>query len=285
VTEAHYPVPWTEAQRGRLKALLADDDLLQRTFAHEEARDRAFRDAERELVQKERERLARFRAEVRRPALCRLQEALAVALREQGFLQVATPTLMNRSLLARMGIDDTHPLSRQIYWVDGDKCLRPMLAPHLYVVLKDLLRLLPHPVRIFEIGSCFRKESQGHQHAGEFTMLNLVEMGLDPARREEHFRRWTSLVMETAGITNYRLESAPSEVYGQTLDVTVGDPPMEVASGAFGPHPLDGAWKIRVPWVGVGFGLERLILAAENRPGLARAGRSLIYLDGISLHV
>ena len=37
-----------------------------------------------------------------------------------------------------------------------------MLAPHLYYVLVDLLRLWDKPVKIFEVGPCFRKES----HAG-----------------------------------------------------------------------------------------------------------------------
>ena len=59
-----------------------------------------------------------------------------------------------------------------------------MLAPHLYYVLKDLLRLWEKPVRIFEIGSCFRKESRGARHSNEFTMLNLVEMGLAEDKRQ-----------------------------------------------------------------------------------------------------
>jgi phenylalanyl-tRNA synthetase alpha chain len=90
---------------------------------------------------------------------------------------------MSRGLLEKMSIGADHPLGAQIFWLDRDRCLRPMLAPHLYYVLKDLLRLWESPVRIFEVGSCFRKESQGSQHSNEFTMLNLAEMGVTEESR------------------------------------------------------------------------------------------------------
>ena len=107
---------------------------------------------------------------------------------------------MSKGLLAKMSINANHPLASQIYWLDGDRCLRPMLAPHLYYLLKDMLRLWEKPVRIFEIGSCFRKESQGAQHTSEFTMLNLVEMGLPIEMREQRLKEFAALVAETAGI-------------------------------------------------------------------------------------
>lgn len=45
-----------------------------------------------------------------------------------------------------------HPLAAQVCWLGHNKCLRPMLAPHLYFILKDLVRLSDKPVRIFEVG-------------------------------------------------------------------------------------------------------------------------------------
>jgi phenylalanyl-tRNA synthetase alpha chain len=40
-----------------------------------------------------------------------------------------------------------------------------------------------------------------------------------------------------------------------------------------------------LPWVGIGFGLERLLMVAGNSSNLAKMGRSLTYLDGIRLNI
>jgi phenylalanyl-tRNA synthetase alpha chain len=203
---------------------------------------------------------------------------------DDGFVQVATPTIMARGHLERMGINDHHPLSSQVFWLDRKTCLRPMLAPHLYFVLKDLLRIWDHPVQIFEVGSCFRKESKGSQHTSEFTMLNIVEMGLPIESRRQRLEHVTDIVMTQAGITNYKLVSTSSEVYGETIDIEGADG-LELGSAAMGPHPLDDAWRIQTTWIGVGFGIDRLLMASGNQRSLGRLGRSLTYLDGISLSV
>jgi len=44
----------------------------------------------------------------------------------------------------------------------------------------------------------------------------------------------------------------------------VGGDGAEVCSAAVGPNPLDGNWGIVEPWVGLGFGLERLIMVARR---------------------
>ena len=46
-------------------------------------------------------------------------------------------------------------------------------------------------------------------------------------------------------------------VYGDTLDVMHGD--LELSSAVVGPIPLDREWGIDKPWIGAGFGLERLL--------------------------
>jgi len=160
-----------------------------------------------------------------------------------------------------------------------------MLAPNLYFVLKDLLRLWELPFRIFEIGPCFRKESQGALHLNEFTMLNLVEMGLREEERYERLEQLTAIVMKVCGLNEYRLTPALSEIYGSTTDMMAGQPEFEVGSSAMGPHPLDDAWGIHAPWVGIGFGLERLLMAKEKRSHLKSVGRSLTYLDGVRLNI
>jgi len=276
---------WTATQRERLAELGATRRQLERRFEAGESRDAAFQRTEGRLVREQRRRLDHFRLATRRPALCRLESRLAAALVADGFVQVATPTIMSKGLLARMSIDDRHPLASQIFWLEKNKCLRPMLAPHLYYLLKDFLRLWEPPVRIFEIGSCFRKESQGARHASEFTMLNLVEMGLPLEQRRPMLETFTALVAGTAGISDYRLVTEHSAVYGESIDIVAGAPEVEVGSAAMGPHPLDRPWHIDAAWVGIGFGLERLLMAAAGSRSLARMGRSLAYLDGIRLNI
>jgi phenylalanyl-tRNA synthetase alpha chain len=254
-------------------------------FDSDADRDRAFQLLEKGLVRSARRKLDELRAGHRRPRLCRLENRLAEVLADDGFVQVTTPTIMSSALLAKMSIDDHHPLASQIFWLGKDRCLRPMLAPHLYFVLKDLLRIWEKPVRLFEIGSCFRKESQGAQHANEFTMLNLVEMGLDPEIRQNRLEDLAALIARTAGIDNYWFQPVDSAVYGETVDIVAGDNRLEIGSSAMGPHVLDHAWQITDAWVGIGFGLERLLMVAENIKSLGRVGRNLGYLDGIRLNL
>ena len=276
---------WSEIQLERLKELGAVETVLETQFNDALARDRAFQRFEKELVKEQKNRLQELRDGHRRPKFLRLESQLTDVLVQNGFVQVATPTIMSRGLLARMTIDENHPLASQVYWLDNKTCLRPMLAPHLYYVLKDLLRLWEKPVRIFEIGSCFRKESQGALHASEFTMLNLVEMGLASEVRETRLKEMAALIVETAGIENYEFETENSTVYGETIDVVAGEDKIEIGSAAMGPHPLDQPWRITDPWVGIGFGLERLLMVAEGSGSLGRMGRSLAYLDGIRLNI
>ena len=157
-----------------------------------------------------------------------------------------------------------------------------MLAPNLYYLLSHLQRLWPLPVRIFEVGPCFRKESKGAQHLTEFTMLNLVELGPEgPAGRAARGTRriWCS---DPLGLA-YELRAKESEVYGATIDIEWDG--LELASGVAGPHPLDERWEIIDPWAGWGFGLERLAMALEGSAQIRRFGRSLMYLDGARLNV
>ncbi len=278
-------ITWTETQARRLKELDASESELGKTFENESSREQAYQQLEKKRVTRQRRRLKEFREIHMRPALCRLESKLVDVLVNQGFAQVTTPIMMSRGLLKKMSIDSQHPLSSQIYWLDKNKCLRPMLAPHLYYVLVDLLRLWDKPVRIFEVGPCFRKESHGSQHSSEFTMLNLVEMGLPAESREDRIREIGALVTEAAGVSDYRFETVTSEIYGDTIDIVAGKDNIEIGSAAMGPHPLDRPWKISETWIGIGFGLERLLMTAENTRNLAKLGRSITYLDGIRLNI
>jgi len=116
-------------------------------------------------------------------------------------------------------------------------------------------------------------------------MLNLVEMGLPNELREKRFRELVALITEAAGIMDYKIVTEKSEVYGETLDVVSAEGNIELGSGAMGPHPLDRPWKITDAWIGIGFGLERLLMVSEKSMNLKRMGRSLTYLDGIRLNI
>ena len=276
---------WTQTQTQRLNELNAPDSALKKTFDDEPAREKAYQALEKSLVTTQRRRLTEFQTTHRRPELCRLENKLAEMLTQDGFAQVTTPIIMSRGLLKKMSIDSKHPLNSQIFWLQEDKCLRPMLAPHLYYLLVDLLRIWKRPVRIFEIGPCFRKESRGSKHASEFTMLNLVEMGTPENTRRERIQDVGSRVAAAAGVKNYRFETVASEIYGDTIDIVAGKDGLEIASAAMGPHPLDRPWKINESWIGIGFGLERLLMASHRSRNLARFGRSLAYLDGVRLNI
>jgi len=278
-------IVWTETQIARLKELGAEEKDQGREFERAGERDQSFQSLERKLVQSGRDKLDEFRTGHRRPRLCRLESRLTKVLIANDFVQVTTPTIMSKGLLAKMSIDDNHPLTSQIFWLGKDRCLRPMLAPHLYFVLKDLLRLWEKPVRIFEIGSCFRKESQGAHHANEFTMLNLVEMGLEREIRQPRLEELASMITRAAGVDDYFFQPVDSAVYGETIDILAGESRLEIGSSALGPHALDRAWQITDAWVGIGFGLERLLMVAENTDSMGKMGRSLAYLDGIRLNI
>ena len=275
---------WSNIQTKRLKALDADQTQLSERFEDQTQRDRAFLKLEGALARRRKKELEEMRRVHGRPGLCRLETKLVEALVGEGFVQVTTPTIMSRGLLAKMGVTESHDLFTQIFWLDRGRCLRPMLAPHLYYLIKDLLRLWAKPVGIFEVGSCFRKDSQGARHSNEFTMLNLCEFGLPEEDRSRRLREMADLVTRAAGIDDYRLEEEESTVYGETVDV-VSTEGLELGSGAVGPHSLDHAWRITDPWVGIGFGLERLLMTARGGDSIGKMGRSLAYLDGITLNI
>jgi pyrrolysyl-tRNA synthetase-like protein len=276
---------WTSTQQRRLKELGATEEQLRLPFQTSQERDRAYQELEKLLADLGKQRLEELRTTHRRPALCRLETKLIETLTEQGFVQVVTPIILAKGLLAKMSITEDHPLASQIFWLGGNKCLRPMLAPNLYFLLKDLLRLWKKPIRIFEIGPCFRKESRGAHHLDEFTMLNLVEMGLPEEDRQSHLEVFADLVMKAAKISDYQLETTSSEVYGTTIDIVIKGFDSEIGSSAMGPHVLDRPWGIVDPWVGIGFGLERLLMVAENKKNLKSVGRGLTYLDGVRLNI
>ena len=276
---------FSDEQKRRLRELGAGEALLETFFSEHAERNRLYQQLESRLVDEQLQRLESTCEGARRPLLLELEERLAATLRATGFLQMHTPIILSRTRLERMGVFDTAIMEEQVFWLDAKRCLRPMLAPHLYECMRELGRLRPRPLRLFEIGPCFRRETQGQRHASEFTMLNLVEMGLpDGTDLGARLKELGALVLATAGIEGWSLTSEVSTVYGETYDF-VDRNGVELASSALGPHPLDAAWGIRENWVGIGFGLERLAMAASGEGNITKVGRSLSYFNGIRLRV
>lgn len=273
----------TATQSQRLHELGADPLVLDELFSDAASRDAAFKRMENELVRSGRERLRELRKGRRAPQLVELERTLADALTDAGFVRVVTPLIIASDSLRKMGIEHGHPLREQVFWLEDGRCLRPMLAPNLYTLLRRLDRHWTKPFGIFEIGPCFRRDSKGASHLNEFTMLNVVELGRPVGENRARLGELAALVMHATGITHYDLAVTTSEVYGEMVDVLVSG--AEVCSAGLGPHPLDGNWGIVDPWVGLGFGLERLIMAREGYPNIERAGRSLSYVDGVRLNL
>ncbi len=277
--------PFTTTQQQRLTELNADPELIARQFEDKAERDEFYRQTDAGLVRQNKEKLARLLLEERKPLAIQIEDKLKEWLtKQEGFTQVTTPTIITASMLDKMTITRDHALSEQVFWLDSKRCLRPMLAPNLYTVMRDLHKVTKGPVRIFEVGSCFRKESQGAQHMNEFTMLNLVDFaGVEDGRQMERLKELAEGAMKAIGICDYELEIEKSEVYGETLDIVRGD--LEIASGAYGPHFLDPKWGVFETWVGIGFGIERIAMSMGNYKTIKRVGKSIAYLDGSPLNL
>lgn len=273
-------IEWTASQKQRLREI-GIAAATEQTFASVEEREEDFKTITSEHLAKHRKEIRQMLDYPERHPLPQIESLVAQALTDNGFIEVRTPSIISRSALEKMGIDRNHPLHEQVFWLDDKRCLRPMLAPNLYFMMRHMYRYSKGPLRLFEVGSCFRKESKGSNHLEEFTMLNLVEMAPanDPS---EQLKVHIKTIMNAVGL-DYELVECESDVYVKTLDVEVKG--IEVASGAVGPHKLDPAHGITQSWAGVGFGLERLSMLKYGMDNIKKSGRSLIYLRGVRLDI
>lgn len=274
---------YTGTQKQRLIELNADQMIREAEFDAPEERNKCFKELENRLMKENRRKLIDFTEREHIPLPLYLEDRLEEWLtKEEGYSRVSTPILLSADKIKRMNIEDDDHLQKQIFWLPDGKCLRPMLAPNLYEVMRDMHKASGQSVKIFEAGPCFRRESQGAQHLNEFTMLNLVELAsVEDGRQMERLEQLANSAMRVLGIERYQLVKQASGVYIETLDIEVDG--VEVASGSFGPHPLDGNWGVFDPWVGIGFGIERLAMLVGKAQTIKHYGRSTAYVNGISL--
>jgi len=271
---------FTLSQKRRLKELGADG-YVNLIFKNEKERDNAFDNLARTWERKHKEALLNLLRITKKPLIRQLESKLIEALTSAGFVEVSTPLIISREFVERMEISETHKLWKQIFWLGDGRCLRPMLAPNLYHIMRSL-RKFTKPVSIFEVGPCFRKESKGRENIEEFTMLNVVELAPDNEPLER-LKEIINIVTKTVELPHYRMKNVKSEVYGKTMDVIVDE--NEIASAVVGPHPLDKNWGIFETWAGVGFGIERIAMVKMDTKRIRHVARSLTYLDGASLDV
>jgi phenylalanyl-tRNA synthetase alpha chain len=271
---------FTLSQKRRLKELGADG-YVNLTFKNEKERDNAFDNLARTWERKHKEALLNLLRITKKPLIRQLESKLIEALTSAGFVEVSTPLIISREFIERMEISETHKLWKQIFWLGDGRCLRPMLAPNLYHIMRSL-RKFTKPVSIFEVGPCFRKESKGRENIEEFTMLNVVELAPDNEPLER-LKEIINIVTKTVELPHYKMKNVKSEVYGKTMDVIVDE--NEIASAVVGPHPLDKNWGIFEAWAGVGFGIERIAMVKMDTKRIRHVARSLTYLDGASLDV
>ncbi|MDQ1275118.1 MAG: pyrrolysyl-tRNA synthetase [Euryarchaeota archaeon] len=269
------PVPaLTRSQVDRLETLLSPKDEISLNTTM------PFRKLESELLVRRKGDLQRVYTDERENYLGKLERDITKFFVDRGFLEIKSPILIPAEYIERMGIDSDTELSKQVFRVDKNFCLRPMLAPNLYNYLRKLDRVLPDPIKIFEIGPCYRKESDGKEHLEEFTMLNFCQMGSGCTR--ENLEALIKEFLDYMKI-DFEIVGDSCMVYGDTLDVMHGD--LELSSAVVGPVPLDREWGIDKPWIGAGFGLERLLKVMHGFKNIKRASRSESYYNGISTNI
>jgi len=260
----------TRSQLDRLDILLSPEDKISPNEGT------SFRELESELLDRRKDDLRQIYAEGQEHYLGKLERDITKFFVERGFLEIKSPILIPAEYVERMGIDNDSELSKQVFRVDKNLCLRPMLAPNLYNYLRKLGKVLPDPIKIFEIGPCYRKESDGKEHLEEFTMLNFCQMGSGCTREnlEAIIREFLDYLK-----IDFEIVGDSCIVYGDTLDVMHGN--LELSSAVVGPIPLDREWGIDKPWIGAGFGLERLLKVMHDFKNIKRAARSESYYNGI----
>ena len=99
---------FTVTQKQRLIELDISNDIDSQTFDSKEEREHAFREIQRKLVDKNRERLNQLRDKTLRPAIRKLESVLIKKLYRAGFVEVVTPTTLSRGMqvkwVSRKGI-------------------------------------------------------------------------------------------------------------------------------------------------------------------------------------
>lgn len=266
---------FTQSQKNRILSLLGPGEMI--SFKKEK---RSFKEIESTLLTQRRQEMRLMYEDSREDLLGKLERTITEFFVDRGFLEIKSPILIPFEYMERMGVGEDKKLAEQIFRVDDNMCLRPMLAPGLYNYLRKFDNVLPDPIRLFEIGPCYRKESDGKSHLEEFTMLNFCQMGSRCTR--ENLEYLIEDFLEFLGI-DYEIVSDSCMVYGDTIDVMHKD--LELSSAVVGPIPMDMDWGIDKPWMGAGFGLERLLKVKHNFKNIKRASRSESYYNGIGTNL
>ena len=276
--EPRQPVRFTVTQRQRLRELGARRRPRRRSPTPPPATG-AFKELERRLTAEGRRHLQELRAAAARRPCARSPMRLRAALTGAGFVEVVTPHIISADALRKMGIPPDDPLAEQIFWLDCSHCLRPMLAPNLYTAHAPAWRASgAGRSASSRWAPAFGATRRAAGTSTSSPCSTLVEVGLPLEERRPRLE-------ELAG-AGARRRPASTATSWQTVGPastatpsTCSSDGVEVCSTAMGPHPLDDAWGITETWVGLGFGLERLLRGARRAPE-HRARRAQPQLPG-----
>ena len=111
-------ITWTETQARRLKELGVDPKNVPTDLPTPGERNKLFQEIEKKQVRNEKTKLKGFLTKGGKVLLECLTDDLTRELNQQGFTRVTTPILISKFALAKMTVDEDHPLSRQVYWID-----------------------------------------------------------------------------------------------------------------------------------------------------------------------
>lgn len=239
----------------------------------------SLKELENKLIKKRNDDLLDIYENYRINDLSNMERIISNFMIKKGFLEVKTPIIIDRKDIELMGINPDNDKNYKLFKVDDNKYLRPMLAPGLYVYLKKLGKILKKSIKIFEIGKCFRRESDTNNHLEEFTMLNFCCM--DDNCNEKIL---LDLIKELLSFLNieYSIINDNNQIYGKTIDIMYKD--LELSSAVVGPVEIDVNWGINKKWIGAGFGIERLLKAKNNYISIKRSECSKNYYNGIYLN-
>ncbi|NLI61876.1 MAG: pyrrolysine--tRNA(Pyl) ligase [Methanosarcinaceae archaeon] len=266
---------YTDSMKKRIEMISVPGDNIDFTDFDKLVDLPPFEVLEKELVERRKKDVCKIYETSREDMLAALERDISEFLRSEGFMEIKSSILIPEEYLLQMGIDPETDEDYKVFKTNGNMYLRPMLAPVLYNYLRRFDKILPDPVKIFEVGTCYRRESDSSNHLEEFTMVNFCQMG-DGANAENLMEIIDSF-LKHLGI-EYTTEGDSCLVYGNTVDIMHGD--MELSSAVVGPVPMDIDWGINKPWIGAGFGLERLLKAKHGFKNVKRGSRSELYYNG-----
>ncbi|MEW5945256.1 MAG: O-phosphoserine--tRNA ligase [bacterium] len=207
-----------------------------------------------------------------------LREYKEAAIEADDFLEEMARRLRITGDQAGDILEKVFPEFRELKPAPTKKTLRSHMTTNWFPVLRELQKKRPLPIRLFSVGSRFRREQrQDPHHLFESTSASVVAM--DGGLTMDDGKKLTREILKKLGFRkcSFRVKETASRYYVPETDTEVfigcGGKDVEVGNlGFYSPAALKN-YDIEVPVFNVGFGVERVAMI------LAGAGdlRALVY--------